>query len=457
MRLTVTTEKLLYFLLALFFFGSIGGATFVYEAVLRSGQFKAREIVQGLEDIRRLEQLRNLQQEKDLDVLSELLASLPLKAQPATRDAFLTHLSELAADEDLHRYNQQFIKIKSIESKKSNFLESYLKNTKFMDRPLKNLLRSEYKSLSIQERELIIEMIERESITFKERRDSMDDLQRLQHQKLRWTIGFLFLLNFFLLGIALFLLKRSKEKNQRAAEAVSQKEEVLNIVSHDLKNPLFSIQLSAQILERKLDMHPQLDASFRKGLSTISKASSVAVGLLQDVLQKAKVDHSLLKMHFSSSSLNELLSHAEEVIAPLAAAKGITVQTCLLDKDVSVPMDRKRIEQVLLNLFGNAIKFQNDSGKLIVNAEMDRNWVTVEVRDTGPGIPSERLDKIFDRYWQAEETHSKGTGLGLYIAKTIIEKHHGKIWVESEVSNGSVFIFSLPRNHTTTTQLDPLR
>jgi signal transduction histidine kinase len=116
-----------------------------------------------------------------------------------------------------------------------------------------------------------------------------------------------------------------------------------------------------------------------------------------------------------------------------------------------VRCDRERALQVLSNLLGNAVKFTPEGGAVtcVVSTEReDEGAVRFVVRDTGPGIPAAQLSRLFDRYWQARETQRLGTGLGLFIARGIVEAHGGRIWVESEVGRGSSFAFTLPRKDT---------
>jgi signal transduction histidine kinase len=109
--------------------------------------------------------------------------------------------------------------------------------------------------------------------------------------------------------------------------------------------------------------------------------------------------------------------------------------------------ERFRISQVLGNLIGNAVKFTSAGGKVSVSVEKKETELLFRVSDTGVGIHRDYLERIFDRYWQVEDTKRLGTGLGLWIARGIIEIHHGRIWAESEPGAGSTFCFTLPRVH----------
>ncbi|MGZ3460603.1 MAG: sensor histidine kinase, partial [Archangium sp.] len=109
-----------------------------------------------------------------------------------------------------------------------------------------------------------------------------------------------------------------------------------------------------------------------------------------------------------------------------------------------VECDRTRVLQVFGNLLGNAVKFTPDGGQLTVGARAHRGEVHLWVRDTGAGIRPEALPHVFERYWQAKDAESRGTGLGLYIAKGIVEAHGGRIWAQSQLGKGSIFTFTLP-------------
>jgi len=129
---------------------------------------------------------------------------------------------------------------------------------------------------------------------------------------------------------------------------------------------------------------------------------------------------------------------------PLAAVRGLELRAEVADDVPAVCADGPRIEQVLANLLGNAIKFTPRGGTIVVRAARSADDVCFAVVDTGPGIAKENLAHVFDRFWQAERTDRLGTGLGLYIVKGIVETHGGTVWAESEVGQGSSFFFTLP-------------
>ena len=110
----------------------------------------------------------------------------------------------------------------------------------------------------------------------------------------------------------------------------------------------------------------------------------------------------------------------------------------------AVPCDQARVEQVLSNIIGNALKFTPIGGEIHVMMSSKESFVVISIRDSGRGMNKDQLEHIFDRYWQVPETSKQGNGLGLAIAKIVVETHQGKIWVESELGKGSTFYFSLP-------------
>ena len=137
-----------------------------------------------------------------------------------------------------------------------------------------------------------------------------------------------------------------------------------------------------------------------------------------------------------------------ETVKPMAAEKPVLLEVEVPEPSVLVWADRDKVTQVLMNLIGNAIKFTPPQGRVTVSASRDgTEWARVSVNDSGPGIPAEEYQKIFQKFYQVSEDGGpkpKGTGLGLAISKSLVELHGGKIWVESEEGRGSTFSFTLP-------------
>ena len=143
-------------------------------------------------------------------------------------------------------------------------------------------------------------------------------------------------------------------------------------------------------------------------------------------------------------SADRLAEEAIELLAPVAASASVALQLQVEPELGAVWADESRIVQVLVNLIGNALKFTPEGGEVRVTAERTVTGVLFAVTDNGPGIAPDQLTHVFDRFWQARSTDRSGAGLGLAIAKGIVEAHGGKLTVASEVGAGSTFIFTVP-------------
>jgi signal transduction histidine kinase len=227
-----------------------------------------------------------------------------------------------------------------------------------------------------------------------------------------------------------------------AQDATRARDDLVAIVSHDLRNPVHTINMAAAFL---LEIAPPVDrrVTSRRQLEVIQRAAQRANRLISDLLDVAKIQAGGLAVELAPVEVPSLVQEALESATPMATAKHLT-----LDRTVEnvppVAADRDRVLQVLGNLLGNAIKFTPAGGQVTVRAEHDGVEAKFSVCDTGPGIPPEHVPHVFDRYWQAKSTAKLGTGLGLSIAKGIVEAHAGRIWVESEPGRGASFIFTLP-------------
>ena len=176
----------------------------------------------------------------------------------------------------------------------------------------------------------------------------------------------------------------------------------------------------------------------------VERAAKRMTRLIEDLLDVTRVDSGRLSVEPEAHEGDQLLSDALELLRPLADEKSIRIERWAAEGLGMVLADRERVLQVFSNLGGNAIKFTPKSGRVTLTADLDGAMVRFAVADTGPGILEENQARIFDRFWQARKTDRQGAGLGLAIAKGIVEAHGGKIWVESEVGFGTTFFFTLP-------------
>ena len=170
-------------------------------------------------------------------------------------------------------------------------------------------------------------------------------------------------------------------------------------------------------------------------------------GLINDLLDLSKIESGKIEVKFSLVSLGGLMHEVVETLRPVAAEKFIALESTISQPSILMWADRDKINQVLMNLIGNAIKFTPAQGRVTVSASNDNESIQVSVSDAGPGIPLEEKEKIFDKFYQIAQVGDvkpKGTGLGLAICKALVELHGGTIWVEPEPSGGSAFCFTLP-------------
>jgi signal transduction histidine kinase len=223
-------------------------------------------------------------------------------------------------------------------------------------------------------------------------------------------------------------------------QAVQAREEVLAIVSHDLRSPLNAVMLAASLLQTSDRIAPE----DREELEIIDISAKRMQRLIEDLLDVTRLEGGKrLPIERAPLDIQTLFAEAYELFKSQAATSSITLQ--FHPGDVPpVYADGHRVMQVLSNLIGNAMKFTPRGGMITFQAESQGSSVMIGVADNGPGIPKENLGDIFNPYWQAKRTARLGAGLGLPIAKGIVESHGGRIWVQSEPGKGTKFFFTLP-------------
>jgi len=229
-------------------------------------------------------------------------------------------------------------------------------------------------------------------------------------------------------------------------ELERMKSNFLSVVSHELKTPLHSIKGFVDIiLMGKTGQINETQADF---LSTVRDQTAHLQNLINDLLEFSRLESGQVKLRLTEVSLTEVAAEVADKLKPLADQGQVQLINRIGPDVPNIEADLTRIEQVLTNLVDNAIKFTPPSGIVTMNATDLGDKVQVAVSDTGIGIPSTELERIFDRFYQVDSgstRHYRGTGLGLTICKHIIEHHRGKIWVESEEGKGSTFFFVLPK------------
>jgi signal transduction histidine kinase len=229
----------------------------------------------------------------------------------------------------------------------------------------------------------------------------------------------------------------------RLEDAVRFREDIVAIVSHDLRSPLTAIALTVRQLSR-LAVDPSVTQRRDELLSTIQRAGDRMARLIADLLDVATIEAGTLEVEATVISATSLLTEAVDGVRPMAEQKSIELVVRADAPELYVHADRERIQQVLANLLGNAVKFTPEGGRVFAEAELRAGAVHFCVRDSGPGIPRDQLPHVFDRFYQGTAGKRRGAGLGLAIAKGIVEAHGRSIFVESDEGKGATFSFTLP-------------
>ena len=221
-----------------------------------------------------------------------------------------------------------------------------------------------------------------------------------------------------------------------SVHATQLRDQVLGVVAHDLRNPLSTILMQASALKRH---GPEPERRSLKPAEVIHRAAKRMNRLIQDLLDVALMEAGQLTIERARLSAGGLIVEAVDMQKPLASSSSLELR---VEVDPDVPEvwgDRDRLLQVFENLIGNAIKFTQAGGRITAGATSRDDEVVFWVADTGCGIASENLPRVFDRFWQATRAGRQGAGLGLPITKGIVEAHGGRIWVESTAGQREYF------------------
>jgi len=224
------------------------------------------------------------------------------------------------------------------------------------------------------------------------------------------------------------------------------KQTLLLTVSHEIKTPLTAIKAGTEMLQIQEEASP----SSAKGrlLRSINRGVERLERLVEESLDYAKMQDSNLELELELTDLKELYEETISIASPAIRAKRQTLEVNIPEFVPPVLIDPRRCERILLNLISNANKYTQAEGHILVQVKVEQSWIITSVTDNGPGISEHELDKIFNVYYRGEAADGRGagqsSGLGLAIAKYLVELHEGRIWVESQVGKGSTFSYSLP-------------
>ena len=225
----------------------------------------------------------------------------------------------------------------------------------------------------------------------------------------------------------------------QALDATRAREDLLATVSHDLRNPLNAIRMATELLRKTVGESRGGELAAR-----IERASQRMLRLISDLLDASKIEAGVLRTAGKPEDVASLVNSAVDMFSPAATEKSIRLCPAAPSRQLAVLCERDLILRVFSNLIGNAIKFSPNGASISVVAEELSGQVHFSVADTGPGIPAEHLPHAFDRYWQQKDSDRRGSGLGLYIAKGIVDAHHGRIWITSTPGRGTTVHFTLP-------------
>lgn len=238
---------------------------------------------------------------------------------------------------------------------------------------------------------------------------------------------------------------REQEATELARRAVAARDEMLAVVSHDLRTPLQAIALGASGLEGVAASPPA-----RRSLAAIAGAAAHMQHLIGELLDVAKLDGGAPALQRERCPAGELLEATASLFRERAAKAGVEL-SCRAEPRCAPSADRERLLQVLSNLVGNALRFTAAGGRITLTAEGAGTSTRFAVTDTGPGIAHDELPHLFERHWQGSGERRRGLGLGLYICKRIVEAHGGCIGVDTELGRGSTFWFRVPDAEATPT------
>jgi signal transduction histidine kinase len=241
------------------------------------------------------------------------------------------------------------------------------------------------------------------------------------------------------------MAERLEQADRSRREVEDARRHLFAAISHDLRTPLSSIRAMVEALDDKVVTDTETTERYvRTVLGEVKRLS----GLIDDLFELSRLDAGALALNVEPGSLGDLVSDTLEVLQPQAAQKGLHLRGQVDDGLSPVLMDAARVQRVLYNLVQNAIRHTPPDGTVLLEAQEEQETVRVDVVDSGEGIASDDLPRIFERFYRGEKSRARGhggAGLGLAIAKGLVEAHGGQIWAQSVPGQGARFSFVLPK------------
>lgn len=241
------------------------------------------------------------------------------------------------------------------------------------------------------------------------------------------------------------LLDSEREKNETLKNALEIKDEFLSLISHELRTPITIINSAIQNLN--LLYENQLTDKVKDYLATIRRNTFRQLRLVNNILDTTRAEAGTIKLHKKNIDIVSLTKYIAESVRTYADQKGVTLTYKSSCQKKIIAVDEEKYERILLNLLSNALKFTPRGKEVGVKLHLEESWVSVDIEDQGPGIPANKLNKIFERFEQVDSTLSRpteGVGIGLYLTKRFIHALGGEIFVKSKLNFGSTFTILIP-------------
>ena len=241
----------------------------------------------------------------------------------------------------------------------------------------------------------------------------------------------------------------------RTDEVVATRDDFMAMASHDLRAMLAGINATTAVLARGASANETGPASVHAHVARIGRFTARMHRLIGDLVDVASIEAGKLRIAPETQEPGRLLKDSIEAFQAPAAASGMSLVSEIVPGVTLARFDHERILQVLANLVSNAIKFSPKGARILLRVQPSGDEVLFSVSDSGSGIPEDKLEAVFQRFWQIGRNDRRGLGLGLYISRCIVEAHGGKIWAESNVGKGSSFHFTLPTGATAVVRTTP--